>query len=287
MAFRTALRPTLSSVCSTCRHRLHLQQTRLASTTSNSSSDWAAIWDAPAPTPTSGNAPTPEEESSSPAPPSQRPSRSRQSAQSIFKSFPQTTSPSNPAPQTSSQDTSTSSSNFTASLLSSLSTDPSLLRSSLPHPSEPYHINILAHKHNTHITFTAPSRDPILSISTGQLGFKKAQRKTFDASYQLAAYTMRKISTAQWRIGGKNAKASAAGAGAGTGALKTIRDIGTKDTGVGIELIMRGYGPGREAFTKALLGNEGGMLKPMIVRVTDATRLKFGGTRSPQVRRLG
>ncbi|EGD99408.1 Mitochondrial ribosomal protein subunit S18 [Trichophyton tonsurans CBS 112818] len=52
-------------------------------------------------------------------------------------------------------------------------------------------------------------------------------------------------------------------------------------------LILRGFGPGREAFTKVLLGKEGKVLRERIVRVSDSTRLKFGGTRSPAVRRLG
>ena len=82
---------------------------------------------------------------------------------------------------------------------------------------------------------------------------------------------------AQWRVGGKKMTKNQ---------MKTLRDIGTKDSGVGIEVVMRGFGPGREAFQKALLGTEGLMIKPMIVRVCDATRLKFGGCRSPAVRRL-
>jgi small subunit ribosomal protein S11 len=53
-----------------------------------------------------------------------------------------------------------------------------------------------------------------------------------------------------------------------------------------LELILRGYGPGRDTITKLLLGNEGMMLRPRIVKVTDATRLKFGGTRSKKPRRL-
>jgi small subunit ribosomal protein S11 len=54
-----------------------------------------------------------------------------------------------------------------------------------------------------------------------------------------------------------------------------------------LELILRDFGPGREAITKILLGNEGAELRKRIVKVTDATRLKFGGTRSPKPRRLG
>lgn len=54
-----------------------------------------------------------------------------------------------------------------------------------------------------------------------------------------------------------------------------------------VEVIFRGYGVGREAVTKVLLGTEGRNIRPYITRVTDATRLKFGGTRSEKPRRLG
>jgi len=54
-----------------------------------------------------------------------------------------------------------------------------------------------------------------------------------------------------------------------------------------LEVVLRGFGAGREAVTKALLGTEGRLLRGKIVRVTDATRVKFGGTRSPKPRRLG
>lgn len=78
----------------------------------------------------------------------------------------------------------------------------------------------------------------------------------------------------QWRIGGKNTK-------------NEVRMLTSEDTQTrGIEVVMRGYGVGREAFQKAILGSEGKMVKPLIKSVTDNTRLKFGGTRSPAVRRL-
>ncbi len=146
---------------------------------------------------------------------------------------------------------------------------------------EPYHLNVYAHKHNMHITFTEPSRNPILSFSSGNIGLRKAQRSSYDACFQLAAYTFRKIAEKQWRVGGKKMTHNE---------MKTLGDIrrpGAMHGGVGIEIIFRGFGPGREAFQKALLGTEGRMIKPLISKVTDGTRLKFGGTRSPQVRRLG
>jgi small subunit ribosomal protein S11 len=126
-------------------------------------------------------------------------------------------------------------------------------------PQEPpHHLHVYAHKHNTHITLTRPSRDPMLSLSCGTLGFRKGHRGGYDASHQLAAYMMGKIQE--------------------KGFLMDIKRL---------EIILRGYGPGREAFTKVLLGTEGRNIRNLVVRVTDGTRLKFGGARSRTVRRLG
>lgn len=54
-----------------------------------------------------------------------------------------------------------------------------------------------------------------------------------------------------------------------------------------IEVILRDFGPGREAIIKILLGTEGMVIRDKIIRVMDATRLKHGGTRSKKPRRLG
>ena len=121
-----------------------------------------------------------------------------------------------------------------------------------------YHLHVYAHKHNTHITFTRPNFNPMLSLSAGNLSFRKANRGTYDAAYQLASYTFSRIQEQGWMNDIKN-----------------------------VEVILRGFGVGREALTKALLATEGRNLRSRIIRVTDATRLKFGGTRSEKPRRLG
>jgi small subunit ribosomal protein S11 len=122
---------------------------------------------------------------------------------------------------------------------------------------ELHHLHVFATKHNTHVTLTRPNREPMLSLSAGNINFKKAHRGTFDAAYQLVTYSIAQMIE--------------------KGFLQRIEKI---------EVIMRGFGPGREAFQKALLGTEGRAIQPKIYRVTDSTRLKFGGTRSPSVRRL-
>ncbi|KAI9691924.1 MAG: hypothetical protein M1822_007997 [Bathelium mastoideum] len=121
-----------------------------------------------------------------------------------------------------------------------------------------HHLHVYATKHNTHLTLTNPARNPVLSLSAGNIGFRKAARGTYDAAYQLAAYT-----------------------------LRTLQEKGHLGKIKNLEVVLRGFGPGREAVTKVLLGTEGRLMRGKIRKVTDATRLKFGGTRSPKPRRLG
>lgn len=98
----------------------------------------------------------------------------------------------------------------------------------------------------------------MLSMGCGRLGFRKGGRSGYDPAYQLASHVFAQIQEKGWLL-----------------------DIQR------LELVYRGFGPGREAFTKVLLGNEGKNIRGLVCRVTDSTRIKFGGTRSRKVRRLG
>jgi ribosomal protein S11 len=91
---------------------------------------------------------------------------------------------------------------------------------------------------------------------------------------------MKKMAMLSWKSGGKKAAEKRGGKDDIMNPLRTIQDV------FAVEVIMRGFGPGREAFQKALLGSEGHLIRPLVKRVSDATRLKFGGARSPNVRRL-
>ncbi|GAB7348401.1 hypothetical protein MBLNU459_g6834t1 [Dothideomycetes sp. NU459] len=129
-------------------------------------------------------------------------------------------------------------------------------------------LHVYATKHNTHITFTQPPKkdpsdptkvkDVLLSMSAGNIGFRKAGRGSYDAGYQLAAFV-----------------------------LKQLQERGLMNQIHKVDVVMRGFGAGREAVTKALLGQEGRNLRNKIKTIKDATRLKFGGNRSPKPRRLG
>ena len=147
---------------------------------------------------------------------------------------------------------------------------------------KPHRLHVLSTKHNTHLTLVQPPRpasqtassgisatnasaadqkkmvDMLLSISAGNIGFRKAGRGSYDAAYQLTAFT-----------------------------LKTMQERGMMHDIQKLEIVMRGFGAGREAFTKAILSAEGRNIRDRISAVLDATRLKIGGTRSPKPRRLG
>lgn len=147
---------------------------------------------------------------------------------------------------------------------------------------KPHRLHVYAHKHNTHLTFVQPPRsaadtahlriagtkasaseqkktvDTLLSLSTGNIGFKKAGRGSYDAAFQLTAFALKQMDE--------------------KGMLGNVRSL---------EVILRGFGAGREAVTKALLGTEGRRIRGKISSVVDATRLKQGGARAKKPRRLG
>ncbi|OAX85241.1 hypothetical protein ACJ72_00363 [Emergomyces africanus] len=114
----------------------------------------------------------------------------------------------------------------------------------------PHHLHVYSHKHNTHITLTRPNREPLLSMSCGNIGFRKAQRSKFDAAHQLASFMMGKIQE--------------------DGHLLTMKRL---------EVVLRGFGPGREAFTKVLLGPEGKNIRNMILLVPITESLVNGRDR--------
>lgn len=134
-----------------------------------------------------------------------------------------------------------------------------------------HQLHIYATRHNVHITLARPpgylnkltgarykDRTVAISVSAGNLGFRHSARKHYDSAFQLASYVM--------------------GVMKEKGISAEIRSL---------EVFLRGFGAGREAVTKALLGMEGAHLRGKVVKVSDATRLKFGGTRSKKPRRLG
>lgn len=117
---------------------------------------------------------------------------------------------------------------------------------------------------NAHLSYTEKvlyylqlPHQPKIHISAGQLGFRKAQRAEYEAGYQVSARM-----------------------------FKMIQEKNLLKPNDKVELVLKNYGKGREAFLNALQGKEGSSVREQIVRISENTKLKFGGTRPKKLRRL-
>lgn len=143
-------------------------------------------------------------------------------------------------------------------------------------------LNATFNRHNTHLALVAVVEDldfmaknpnlsyneqvlyylrlphhPKIHVSAGQLGFRKAQRSEYEAGYQ--------VSSKMFKL------------------IEEKKLLGSNDK---IELVLKNFGKGREAFLAALQGKEGTMIKPHVTRISDNTKIKFGGVRAKKARRL-
>ncbi|KAA8908031.1 hypothetical protein TRICI_004858 [Trichomonascus ciferrii] len=100
-----------------------------------------------------------------------------------------------------------------------------------------------------------PQQEVKLSLSTGQLGYRNTKQGEYEAAFQTAARM-----------------------------FKLMEERGYTDKE--LELVFRQFADGREAFLNALNGKEGNKIRPLVSRVTDGTRIRFGGSRPPNKRRL-
>lgn len=114
-----------------------------------------------------------------------------------------------------------------------------------------YRLYVTATRNNTLITFTRPNGNPIATITGGTAGFKGAKKSSYEAGYTCA-----------------------------TKAFGLIKQVKEEDNKMDLELFLSGFGQGRDAVYRALMSEEGSWVKDMIVRLTDKTPIKIGGTRS-------
>lgn len=128
--------------------------------------------------------------------------------------------------------------------------DVTLLTQHLTRVSEYYQLHINASPNNTIITLTRPNGSPLITTSGGSAGFKKAARSGYEAAHQAALQLLEK---------------------------KAAKNLNARN----IHVILKGFGPGREAAFKALAAE-----KWSIKRITDATPVPFGGCRPKKARRL-
>ena len=140
-----------------------------------------------------------------------------------------------------------------------------------PHasPPQPYRIHVACTPNNTHIVIGDPQGHPLKAStwSGGSCGFKGVNRSGYEAGYQCAVRAFARI---------KQLAEEEGGVGVGAGVVSRAR----------FEVIFRGFGQGRDAVFKALMTSEGDEVRPYVVRVTDNTPIKIGGTRARKTRRL-
>ncbi|CCH44440.1 37S ribosomal protein S18, mitochondrial [Wickerhamomyces ciferrii] len=94
-----------------------------------------------------------------------------------------------------------------------------------------------------------------ISLTGGSAGFRKSARGEYEAGFQASAKM-----------------------------FNLMAEKGYLDHD--LEIVVKEFGKGREAFLDALKGKEGNRIRHKVVRVRDATKLKFGGVRAPRRRRL-
>ncbi|QDS74236.1 hypothetical protein FKW77_002763 [Venturia effusa] len=120
---------------------------------------------------------------------------------------------------------------------------------------QPHRLHIYTTKHNTHITLARPNTEPILAFSAGNIGFRKGQRGSYDAAFQLASYVF-KMMKDRALLQDSNER------------NMDFDDLDMKieDPIRNLEIVLRGFGKGKEAVVKAIMGNEGRNLRSKIIR---------------------
>jgi len=106
--------------------------------------------------------------------------------------------------------------------------------------------------------FEPPTSNVVAWFSGGSVGYKKAQRATFEAAHQCAIRIFKLI---------EEAKAA-------------------RPDEIRVHVYFRGFGPGREAIKTALMAPDGDNIRDTIKQVIDRTPIKIGGTRAKKTRRL-
>jgi small subunit ribosomal protein S11 len=120
-----------------------------------------------------------------------------------------------------------------------------------------YAIYINNSTRNTHVTITNQNRDPIVVMSAGNLGLSHKQRSTHEAGAATLHEALKKFS-AKHPVAAEN---------------------------VFIELVLKGFGPGREGALATIFGPHGDLIRSKISRITDATSLTIGSTKGRNKRR--
>ncbi|TFL05637.1 hypothetical protein BDV98DRAFT_560378 [Pterulicium gracile] len=143
-----------------------------------------------------------------------------------------------------------------------------------------FRLHIQSSRNNTLVTFTSPSASGGKALgwaSGGRSGFKGTNKSSFEAAYQAVMEIFKVI---RWRIDLIDEKQK--GKGGGEGGDKYPE----RGKDMLIEVVFKGAGKGREAMSSALSSTEGAGIREKVIRMTDRTPIKVGGTRAQKARRL-
>ncbi|CAO1634557.1 unnamed protein product [Parajaminaea phylloscopi] len=127
----------------------------------------------------------------------------------------------------------------------------------------PFYLHIRTSTNNTLLTLTNGKGNTLYACSGGSVGFKGAARSGYEAGYQ-AALNMFSVIGERHRTVWPNQK--------------------NGGTMFKLELVWKGFGRGRDAVSRALLADEGTMVRQYVSRMSDATKLKIGGVRAKKQR---
>lgn len=99
-----------------------------------------------------------------------------------------------------------------------------------------------------------PPEELITSVTAGMLGYRGSKKSQYEAAFRASAEMFRRMDE-----------------------MKLSKRI---------ELVLKNFGEGREAFINVLNGREGTKTRPLVYRVTDGTKLNYGSNRAPVKRRV-
>lgn len=142
-------------------------------------------------------------------------------------------------------------------------------RATSSHAVNPYKLHVFATRNNTILTLThrpANKNDlpsdpdfPVAWVSAGSSGYKGAARGTYDAAVEASLRMFQKIS---------DLIDPPIGSG---GQRRKVKSPKPSD----LEVVWKGFGQGREAVFRSLMGGEGDKIRYLVQRVTDAVSAGF------------
>jgi small subunit ribosomal protein S11 len=127
-----------------------------------------------------------------------------------------------------------------------------------------WQLHVQCSPNNTIVTFTDAAGASFRKawFSGGSCGFKGANRNGYEAGYQCASRVFKRVEEQLER---------------------EFPDAPARP--VQIEIFFKGFGKGRDAFLSALTMTEGESIRDLVVRLTDRTPIKIGGTRAKKMKR--